>query len=330
MKTLVVGHITHDYYGDEVVAGGCAFYGARVHAALAEQAKREDGANLSVHLVAVAGDDFGCAHEVADLDLTLHQAGETTVFANYYPTDKPRVQLLKALAGPVLPKMVPPEWMQADLIHLAPVLGEIDLETWKTAIREVNPDALIAINIQGWIKRAGPLFKGDDFPGARRVVQEYWGVVAEDFRGVDIACLSEEDVIGQPGLLEKLTEAVPLVAFTRGELGSQIFVYGEPVEVGIYPTEASDPTGAGDVFAASFAHRVALGEDMIAAARFAAAAASIVVEGRGARALSRIDEAVARAEQVPADALDLGEEDYGDDDDDDYDEFEFCGEVHDD
>lgn len=317
MKTLVVGHITHDYYGEEVVAGGCAFYGARVHAALSAEAE-----DASSHLVGGAGDDFCCADEIADLDRTLHLSGETTVFVNYYPDDAPRVQLLKALAGPVLPEMAPEEWLQADLIHLAPVLGEVDLGAWKSAIRKVAPDALLAINIQGWIKCAGPLFESDEFPGARRVVQKFWEVEAEDFRGVDIACLSEEDVIGQPGLLEKLLETVPLVAFTRGELGSQIFVYAEPAEVGIYPTVASDPTGAGDVFAASFAHKIALFEDPITAARFASAAASIVVEDRGARALNRLDEAATRAEQVSADALNLGEEDYDDDKFDESDEFD--------
>src|SRR5690554_4788675 len=291
MKTLVVGHITHDYYGDEIVAGGCAFYGARVPAQLAAPGD-------FVHLVAVAGDDFDCAAEIADLDLTLHRSGETTVFANYYPANAPRVQLLKALAGPVLPEMAPPEWLQADLIHLAPVLGEVDLAAWKTSIREVAPNALLAINIQGWIKCAGPLFEGDAFPGARRVVQKFWEVEAEDFRGVGIACLSEEDVLSQPGLLEKLLKIVALVAFTRGELGSQIFVNGEPTEVGIYPTTATDPTGAGDVFAASFAHKIARGEDPMRAARFAAAAASIVVEDRGARALDRLGEAAGRAAQV--------------------------------
>lgn len=293
MKTLVVGHITHDYYGEEVVAGGCAFYGARVHAALSAQT--EDARS---HLLAVAGDDFDCDDAIADLDRTLHLAGETTVFANYYPANKPRVQLLKALAGPVSPDMAPREWLSADLVHLAPVLGEVDLGAWKTAVRKVAPKALLAINIQGWIKCAGPLFENNDMPGARRVVQKLWEVETEDFSGVDIACLSEEDVLSQPGLLKKLTSTVPIVAFTLGDHGSRIYVDGEPVEVGIYPTKATDPTGAGDVFAASFAHKIAIGEEPIAAAQFAAGAASIVVEGRGARALDRLGEAMGRADHV--------------------------------
>jgi sugar/nucleoside kinase (ribokinase family) len=183
------------------------------------------------------------------------------------------------------------------------VLGEVDLSAWKNAVREVAPRALIAINIQGWIKCAGPPIEADEFPdahlsGAKRVVQKFWDVSAEDFRGIDVACLSEEDVLAQPGLLDKLRASVPVVAFTRGAAGSRIYVDGTPTDVGIYPTDAQDPTGAGDVFAASFAHKIARGFEPVAAARFAAAAASIVVEERGARALHRLDEAAGRATRV--------------------------------
>lgn len=291
MKTLVVGHVTHDYYGSEVVAGGCAYYGALTHCALA-------GPDEQVHLMAVVGDDFRCAGAIAGVDHTLCVAGKTTVFSNEYPEGKPRVQWLQALAGAVEPQMVAAKWLGADLVHLAPVLGEVDLQAWKQAVRAQAPGTLLAINIQGWIKCAGPSAPSA-LAGARRVVQRFWQVSADDFRGVDIACLSEEDVLDQPGLLEKLVEAVPVVAFTRGQQGSRIFVRGAAYEVGVYPTPARDPTGAGDVFAASFAHRIARGDAPVQAARFAAAAASIVVEDIGARALGRLGEARGRVAAVP-------------------------------
>ncbi len=293
MKTLTVGHITHDHYDEGFVAGGCAYYGAKVHARLSG----------ATHLVAVVGDDFSCDAEVADLDATLTRRGQTTVFANYYPPGKPRVQLLEALAPPVTPDMAPAGWLNADLIHLAPVLGELDLLAWKKAV----DDGLLAINIQGWIKGPGPEIDTaalEDFQHrganrvAHRVTQQRWEVTEDDFRGVDIACLSEEDVIDQPGLLDKLVRAVPIVAFTRGERGSTIYVDGEPTDVGVYAADTVDPTGAGDVFAASFTHRIAAGADPIDAARFAAACASIVVEDIGARALSRLGEAEGRAHEV--------------------------------
>ncbi len=307
MKTLTAGHITHDHYEEGLVAGGCAFYGAKVHDALDRLASRPrwsgTGADTT-HLVSVVGTDFTRDDEVSDLDATIHRAGKTTVFANYYPPNKPRIQLLEAQAPKVTPDMAPAGWLDADLVHLAPVLSELDLLEWKQAVG----DGLLAINIQGWIKVAGPEVDTSQFEQtqrrgapevAQRVIQQRWEVSEEDFQGVDIACLSEEDVIDQPGLLDKLVSTVPVVAFTLGERGSRIYVDGDPTEVGIYPTNAVDPTGAGDVFAASFCHRVAGGAAPVDAARFAAACASIVVEDIGARALSRLGEAERRAAEAP-------------------------------
>jgi sugar/nucleoside kinase (ribokinase family) len=289
LKTLTAGHITHDHYQEGLVAGGCAFYGAKVHAQL----------NGATHLVTLVGTDFTCDDEILDLDTTIERAGQTTVFANYYPPGKPRVQLIEAQAPQISPDMAPGAWLDADLVHLAPVMGELDLLEWKRAVG----DGLLAINIQGWIKAAGPTINTSELEqrqrrgvegAARRVVQKPWDVSEEDFRGVDIACLSEEDVIDQPGLLDKLLAVVPIVAFTLGEQGSRIYVEGKPSEVGIHATDAVDPTGAGDVFAAGFCHKIAAGTDPVEAARFAAACASIVVEDIGAQALGRLDEAERR------------------------------------
>lgn len=294
MRTLVAGHVTHDRYEEGFVAGGCAFYGAKVH-------RRLSG---DTHLVTVVGEDFERDDEIAEFDATVERSGATTVFANYYPPGEPRIQLLETRAPEVTPELAPPEWLEADLVHLAPVLGEIDLLAWKRAAG----DGMLAINIQGWIKDAADTVEPSRLEQiqrrgvsgeARRVEQRLWKVSEEDLSGVDVACLGEEDVIDQPGLLDKLVSAVPVVAFTLGERGSRIYVDGEPTEVGIYETEAVDPTGAGDVFAAGFTHRLADGCDPIEAARFASACASIVVEEIGAHALTRLSEAGARAESVP-------------------------------
>lgn len=58
--------------------------------------------------------------------------------------------------------------------------------------------------------------------------------------------------------------------------------------------------GGGDVFAAAFLVALARKEELAACGRLAAAAASIVIEGRGASELHRLDEAYRRAKSVPA------------------------------
>lgn len=285
MRTLVVGHVTHDYYEEGFVAGGCAYYGARVHAYLSKTS----------HLLTAVGEDFVCDEALAGLDKTVHRQGRTTTFANYYPETGPRVQLLEAQGPEITPTLAPPSWLDADLVHLAPVLGEVDLLSWKNSL----PEGLLAINVQGWIKRAGPVFDAAALEenqhrgvsgAAYRVVQEPWPITEGELEGVDIACLSEEDIIGQGDLLERLVRVVPIVAFTRSERGSLIYVKGESTEVGVYPTRVVDPTGAGDVFAATFTHKIASGTDPIIAAQWASCASSIVIEDIGPRALGRLDE----------------------------------------
>jgi sugar/nucleoside kinase (ribokinase family) len=296
MKTLVVGQVTHDLYEGDYVAGGCAFYGAHVH-------RRMDG---ETHLVTVVGEDFRCDEAIDDIEATLVRRGETTVFANYYPSGRLRQQLLLAQAPKVTPEMAPPQWLEADLVHLAPVLGEVDLQAWKEAVG----DGLLAINVQGWVKEKGSAVDAETLESyqnrgvtgsAYRVRQKSWDISAPELTGVDVACLSEEDLAGQRRLLPRLVDAIPVVALTLGERGSRIFVDGkERARIGIYPTEAVDPTGAGDVFAASFVHRLADGDDPIEAARFGAAAASVIVEGRGPEALDRLNQIQKRMNTISA------------------------------
>jgi sugar/nucleoside kinase (ribokinase family) len=287
-RSLVVGHITHDRYGEDIAAGGCAFYGARAHAAL----------GADVHLVATVGEDFRCDAELTGLPHTLTRGGTTTTFTNLYPEGRVRLQLVEEQAPDVVPGTAPSGlW---DLLHLAPVLQEIDLLRWRSAV-----DArLVGINVQGWIKVAGsrpemgvPEGGGAD---ARVVVQKRWSPSKDDLGGIDVACVSDEDLVGQGDLLERLVESIAVVAHTHGADGADIIEGGRTTRIGVYRTDAVDPTGAGDTFAAALMHALACGRDAVSAGRLAAAAASIVVEGKGGSTLERLGEAAARAEQLTA------------------------------
>lgn len=300
-RILVVGHVTHDRYEDGLVAGGCAFYGARAHAAL-------DGPDP--HLLAVVGEDFVCEEALEGLSRTVRRSGETTLFTNYYPEGEPRIQLIEAQAPEVTPQMFDEDldaFFAADgnkLVHLAPVMGEVDLAAWLEVIPE---DVLVGINVQGWIKEAGPRLDAADARRARergvdvlarRVVQKPWRIEPAQLEGIDIACMSTEDLLDQGDLLARFREVVPVVAVTNGEHGSSIFAEGSCWEVGAYATDVDDPTGAGDVFTATLLNRVLRGESPAEAARYAAAAASIAIEGLGPAALGRLDEALGRSELI--------------------------------
>ena len=265
---VAVGHVTHDLYGEAHVAGGCAYYGARTAHAL--------GARTG--LVSVVGRDFRCAAAIADLELVLERAGDTTLFINTYGDDGVRLQHIRAEAPAVTPALLP--------AALAPVMGELDLAAWRKA---VSPRVL-GIGVQGWIKEGN---------AAGVVVPRPWNVEQELLRTVDAACISEDDHAQQPDLLERLLGAVPVVAFTHGKQGCDVYVQGRATRVGVYSTTEHDPTGAGDVFSSAFFLSLGRGHSPIEAARIGAAAASIIVEGRGGETFPRMGEATERAAAVP-------------------------------
>ena len=151
-------------------------------------------------------------------------------------------------------------------------------------------DRPVAIAVQGWIKDRGP---------GETVVQTPWPVDSALLARVAFAACGEEDLVDQGDLLDRLCRHVPIVAFTHGKRGCDVIVRGHTTKVGIYPRAVEvDPTGAGDTFAAGFFLGLAEGRDPVAAAKLGAAAASVVVEGRGGATLGRVGEAHARVAQI--------------------------------
>jgi 1D-myo-inositol 3-kinase len=274
-SVLLAGHVTLDRTAVGVIPGGSAYYAARAYL----------GLGARVRVCTAAGSDFPLG-ALAGALVDVAPAERTTRFANTYAPDGERAQLVEAVAPPLTPERLPAEWRSPGLLHLAPVLAEVDLQAWRRAARA----RFCGVGVQGWVRAVAP-------GGA--VVQPRWEVSAQDLCGVDAACVSEEDLCGQGDLLDRLAAAVPVVALTKGASGCEILARGRRARVGTFPTREVDPTGAGDVFAAAFFLALARGADPVAAAREGAAAASIVVEGLGGEALARIAEARARVARVP-------------------------------
>lgn len=161
---------------------------------------------------------------------------------------------------------------------------EIPLETAITAARHVkgsNPAAVVILN-------ASP---------TRDVPDEL-------LMNVDLLIVNEPEAYALTGIgltahvervLAALVDKVPECVITRGSRGS---VFGarsqQAVHVPALPAQAVDTTGAGDTFCGALAGRIALGHDRIEALRFAAAAAALSVQERGAQAGMRSANEVAR------------------------------------
>lgn len=265
VTALAVGHVTHDRYDDEIVAGGCAWYAARVWALLGARAR----------LVTTVGHDFAVESSLEGLETHVERGGRTTAFVNRYPTGRDREQWVTARARWVSPAQIPAQWRHPDVVFLAPVMGEVDLARWRMA----TTPRLFAVGVQGYIKDAAPGV------GERRVAPRRWRPSAQLLRQVDVAFLSDEDVRHDEELAGILTTNVPLVFRTHGPEGYDVIERGEVTSVAVRPVAALDPTGAGDSFAAGTLVGLAHGFRPPAAARLGAAVAREVVQARGGEAL---------------------------------------------
>ena len=281
MRHLLVGHVTLDRYGPARLPGGAVYYAGHVARALG--APGSEGSEVRV--LTAAGPDFP-ATALAGLAAHVLPAQRTTTFTNV-TLRSGRAQRAEAPATPLDPAALPPGWRDAELLHLAPVLGEVDLRAWRAAVRA----PFVGLQIQGYVRRLAP-------DGA--VESARWEPEAADLTGVSAAVLGDDDVLGDPDLPRRLADAVPAVAFTHGASGCELLLRGRRVLVGTFRTFETDPTGAGDAFAAAFFLALARGDDPVDAARLGAAAASIVVEGRAGEALQRVSAAPARAPHVLA------------------------------
>lgn len=277
LRAVALGQVTHDRYGEDIVPGGCAFYGARAFHSLGAQ----------TGLFTSVGEDFRCQESLESLDVHMETGGLTTVFSNLYPPGKARVQIIECSAPAMSPKRYPDDLGAPDLLFIAPVMGELQEPGWAKA----SGAKYVSAGIQGFVKEAGVKFEHGRLIQARE-----GGLLPSLMDGVDAAFLSEEDVVlvGQADFLEELIQLVPIVAVTNGERGCRVFAEGESFQVGVFPVECVDPTGAGDTFAAGMSLGLAAGWTPRDAARMGAAAASVIVQGRGGERLDHLGEAFAR------------------------------------
>lgn len=283
IKVLCVGHVTHDRVAGHLVPGGCAFYAARAVRAL--------GADCS--LATAVGEDFLFATELVGLQWHASRRGSTTLFMNTYPNSGPRVQYVEQVCESVLPSTLTSGWENEDVVFLGPVIDEVDLEAWKRSLR----CRILAIGVQGFVRT--PEVSRESLLAARRVVPKPWSPSARVLDGIDVACLSEEDLVGQADLLDRLIDSIPLVALTRERRGCDLFTEGRSSWVGIHPVRVANPTGAGDTFAAGLLYGLACGMTPVESARLGAAAASILIETDGNARFDRLPEAFERSSRIP-------------------------------
>ncbi len=269
---LAIGHVTIDRYpGDVQFLGGSALYAALTAARFGLRAAILTRGNFQRH-----GDTIAEALQrvAGEVEIIVQSSDEPTVFTNLTITGR-RHQTLHSWAGPIDLNGLPPHWRSSRVIHLAPVAEEID----SRRAGQLSA-AYLGTTPQGWM-RAWPGRGGPISMAPLRLPSEL-------LSRIDALVVSSEEHTYAREAIETVG-ARGIAVITRGADGAQVVDRGRAIEIPAYPVPTVDDTGAGDVFAAVLFLMRANREPTTVAARTAAAAAALRVQGMGPDAVPTRD-----------------------------------------
>ena len=253
---LLIGHVTRDLLSAGERLGGTVTYAGLTAAAW--------GLTVGAVTSCAAGQDLG---DLSGMRLFRLPAAHTTTFENLYHGTT-REQILHHVAERLTPAAVPLEWRTARIVHLAPVADEVDF-----GLIHLFPHSFVGVTPQGWMRawdKAGHVRRREPGPQLLAAL------------GAASACVfSVDDVQGDERIIALLVERCPITAVTENAHGAHVYWNGHVRNFPAPRVEVRDPTGAGDVFAASFFARLAETHDPWEAARAATllASASVALEG---------------------------------------------------
>lgn len=180
-------------------------------------------------------------------------------------------------AGKIYESDIPLDFFESDAVLIGPLIQEIPPNTLnhlatnsslslfdpQGSLRKINGNKAVE-NIV--IKDAKPLLQDID-------ILKLTGEEA-------LLMANSKSIEDAPKILSKMGPRI--VAVTFAEKGSIIYEDGELVKrIPAFPTNAIDPTGAGDVYAAGFIYEYLKTKDIVKSGFFASAAASFMVENMG-------------------------------------------------
>ncbi len=253
---LSIGHICYDLAPGGRVMGGSAAYASSVAHVL--------GCRSAVLTSAAVEDRWQAA--LPQISVEQIAAPTTTCFENVYDGGT-RQQIIHSVAGPLTIAEVPPGWERTAIAHLAPIANEVE-----RGLIDLFSNSLVGLSPQGWMRRW-------DADGHVYAVE--WSDAERMLPLAAATFISEED-LQRPNDVERYAALSPLLVQTAGADGCVVYCRGERRKFAAPAVTLIDPTGAGDVFAASFLVRLLqTGGDPWESAKFANVMAAQTVTQRG-------------------------------------------------
>lgn len=253
---LIIGHVTKDNLPNGAILGGTCSYSAITVRYL----------GLNAAIVTSAGSDIPNLDLLTGVALENIPAHSSTTFENIYQHGQ-RYQKWLATGQSLLFDHIPLAWQRAPIIHLAPMAQEIS-----PALCQKFPESMVCVTIQGWLRGQDTQYN---------VIYQPHPDLDLYLRHADILVMSLADVAGQRDQLEHYMGQVKLGVETLGPAGCRLYHQGQVIDVPVVAQPEIDPTGAGDIFAATFFTTYWRTHDPIQAAQFANACASLSVRGVG-------------------------------------------------
>ncbi len=255
---LSLGHITLDLVGNGITPGGPASFSTCTARSV----------EVSCGMVTSFSHPLLHASLYQGIELCCIESPHTTTFANLYDEHGTRRQIIEKVAATITPEAVPESWRSARIVNLCPVADE-----YLPDIIHLFPDSLVGVCPQGWMRKWG---------ADGHVQRKEWETCQDVLPYADVVFFSEYDVAWPDRTTREYLNHVKMVVVTRGEHGSSVYEQnGNVWHVPGFHADEIDPTGAGDVFAASFLVKYEETRDPVQAATFANCVASHVVEKEG-------------------------------------------------
>ncbi|MGA7193920.1 MAG: PfkB family carbohydrate kinase [Anaerolineales bacterium] len=241
---LVIGHITQDLTRDGPRLGGTATYSALTARALGLRVGVVTSANKSTSLKTFDA-----------IQILRIPSKHTTTFENIYNSEGGRTQILHHQAAHISYDLVPEVWRSASIIHLGPVVQELDSE-----LPKFFSPTLLGITPQGWMRT----WNNDG-----HIIPCKWQNAESILSQAGAVVISRDDVGGDEELIEAMAHQTRILAVTEAEAGAVLYWNGDRRRFRAPEVEEVDATGAGDIFASAFFIRLHQTRDPWEAARFA-------------------------------------------------------------
>ena len=213
------------------------------------------------------------------VDLSGVKVSSTTGgFKLIYDTTGNRTLDVLGVSDRIFPEDIPKEYLDARVILLGPILGEVTLDLLRSI--RAKSEAEVFLDPQGMIREVNP---------SGRVINRSDVEATKTCAGlVDFIKPNEHEAHAMTGYEDPFYSARLMVDWgakvavvTLAERGSIIAKERNLLRILAYKTFAKDPTGAGDTYAGAFITKYLSGANLYRCGLFASAAASIKVEYTG-------------------------------------------------